>query len=59
VAVAIDLTKELKTLTIEELVGHLRAAEERLEPLVEQVTEKTSKLLLTEEEWVGGTRLTW
>jgi hypothetical protein len=52
VAVAIELTKDLKTLTIEELVGHLRAAEERLEQLVEQVTEKTSKLLLTEEEWM-------
>jgi len=51
VAVAIELTKDRKTLTIEELVGHLRAAEERLEPSVEQVTEKTSKLLLT-EEWM-------
>lgn len=57
VAVAIELTKELKTLTIEELVGHLRAAEERLEPSVELVTEKTSKLLLTEEEWVERNKL--
>ena len=51
VAVAIEMFKELKTLTMEELIGHLRAAEERFEPAMEQVTEKTSKLLLTEEEW--------
>jgi hypothetical protein len=43
--------KDLKTLTIEELIGHLRAAEDRFEPSVEQVTEKAGKLLLTEEEW--------
>jgi hypothetical protein len=35
VAVAIEMFKDLKTLTIEELIGHLRAAEERFEPSVE------------------------
>ncbi|XP_066311453.1 uncharacterized protein [Miscanthus floridulus] len=53
VAVAIEMFKDLKKLSIEELVGHLRAAEERFEPSVEQVTEKTGKLLLTEEEWAA------
>lgn len=40
VAVAIEMFKDLKNLTIEELIGHLRAVEERFEPSVEQVTEK-------------------
>jgi len=35
VAVAIEMFKDLKKLSIEELVGHLRAAEERFEPSVE------------------------
>ena len=51
VAVTIEMFKDLKNLTIEELIGHLRAAEERFEPSMEQVTEKAGKLLLTEEEW--------
>lgn len=51
VAVTIELFKDMKTLTIEELIGHLRAAEDRFEPSVEQVTDKTAKLLLSEEEW--------
>jgi hypothetical protein len=53
VAVAIEMFCDLKTLTIEELVGRLRAAEDRFEPSVEQVTEKMPKLLLTEEEWAA------
>jgi len=53
VAVAVEMVKDLKTLTIEDLVAHLRAAEERLEPSVDQVTEKAGKLLLTEEEWAA------
>ncbi|XP_066381756.1 uncharacterized protein [Miscanthus floridulus] len=53
VAVAIEMLSDLKTLTIEELVGRLRAAEDRFEPSVEQVTEKMPKLLLTEEEWAA------
>jgi hypothetical protein len=43
----------LKELTLEELVGQLRVAEDRFEPSLEQVTEKAGKLLLTEEEWVA------
>ena len=53
VAVAIEMVKDMKTMTIEDLVGHLRVAEERFESSVDQVTEKTEKLLLTEEEWMS------
>jgi len=53
VAVAVEMVKDLKTLTIEDLVAPLRAAEERLEPSIDQVTEKAGKLLLTEEEWTA------
>ena len=44
---------DIKKISIEELVGHLRAAEDRFEPSMEQVTDKTGRLLLTEEEWVA------
>lgn len=44
---------EVKTLSIEELVGRLRAAEARFEPTVEQVTDKVGRLLLTEDEWMA------
>jgi hypothetical protein len=53
VAVTIEMFCDMKTLTIEELVGRLRAAEDRFEPSVEQVIEKMPKLLLTEEEWMA------
>ena len=53
VAVAIEMSKDLKTWTIEELVSHLRATEERFEPSVDQLTDKVPKLLLTEEEWTA------
>ncbi|XP_066396457.1 uncharacterized protein [Miscanthus floridulus] len=44
VAVAIEMFCDVKTLSIEELVGRLRAAEARFEPTVEQVME---------EEWMA------
>ncbi|XP_066316037.1 uncharacterized protein [Miscanthus floridulus] len=52
VAVIIEMFCDMSTLSIEELVGRLRAAEDRFEPSIEQVTEKMPKLLLTEEEWL-------
>jgi len=51
VAVAIEMFCDLDTLTVEELIGRLRAAEDRFEPTIEKVTEKTGNLLMTEEEW--------
>ena len=56
VAVAIEMVKNLKELTIEELIAHLRAAEERFEPSVDQVADKMPKLLLTEEEWAARSK---
>ena len=49
VAVTIEMFCEMNTLTIEELIGRLRAAEDHFEPSVEQVIEKTAKLLMIEE----------
>jgi hypothetical protein len=43
---------DAKTMTVEELVGRLRAAEERLEDKVEQIVDKAGRLLLTEEDWL-------
>ena len=57
VAVAIEMFSDLKMLSIEELVGRLRAAEDRFEPSVEQVTEKTRRLLLMEEERVARNKI--
>jgi hypothetical protein len=53
VAVAIEMFCDMKTLTIEELIGRLRAAEDRFDPSGEQVSEKQPKLLLTEDDWVA------
>jgi hypothetical protein len=52
VVVSIEMFCDLKTLTIEELVGQLCAAEDRLEDKVEQVTDKAGRLLLAEEDWL-------
>lgn len=51
IAVAIEMFYDLDKLSIEELIGRLRAAEDQFEPMVEKVTEKTGDLLLTEEQW--------
>lgn len=53
IAVAIEMFCDLDELTIEELIGRLRAAEDRFEPTVEKVTEKTASLLMTEDEWTA------
>jgi hypothetical protein len=54
VAFSIETLLDLKTLTIEELVGRLKMAEERLR--IEAVTDKASKLLLMEEDWAARNR---
>jgi len=52
VAVAIEMFRNLKELSLEDLVGCLRAAEDRFESS-EKVTDKAGRLLLTEEEWAS------
>ena len=42
----------MKTLSVEDLVGRLRAAEDRFEDKVEQITDKAKRLLLAEEDWL-------
>ena len=53
VAVAIEMFFDLKNMSVDELVGHLRAAEERFEATVEDVTNKAGQLLMTEEDWAA------
>ena len=43
---------DLKKLSVDELVGRLRAAEERFDDNVEQITDKAGRLLLVEEDWL-------
>jgi hypothetical protein len=52
VVVSIEMFCNLKELTVEELVGRLRAAKERLDDHVEQITDKAGRLLLAEEKWL-------
>jgi transposase InsO family protein len=54
IAVSIETLLDLKTMTIEELVGRLKMAEDRFG--IELITDKADKLLLTEEEWVSKNR---
>jgi len=57
VAVTIEMFCDLKTLSVEELIGWLRAAEDRFEPMPDQVIDKAKpSLLLTEEEWMAKNR---
>ena len=48
IAISIETLLDLKSLTIEELVGRLKMAEDHLG--IEAVTDKAGKLLLTEED---------
>ena len=54
IAVSIETLLDLKTLTMEDLLGRLKMAEDRMG--VETVTDKTGKLLLTEEDWAARNR---
>ena len=53
IAVAIEMICDLDMLSIEELIGRLRATEDRFEPVVEKVSDKAGSLLLTEAEWMA------
>ena len=50
IVVSIEMFLNLKEITVDELIGRLRAAEDRLNEKVEQVTDKAGRLLLAEEE---------
>jgi hypothetical protein len=52
VAVSIEMFCDMKTVSVEDLVGRLRAAEDRLEDKVENITDKAGRLLLAEDEWM-------
>jgi uncharacterized membrane protein YgcG len=56
VVVSIEMFCDMKTLTVEEVVGRLRAAEDRMEDSaakVDQITDKAGRLLLAEEDWIA------
>ena len=48
IAISIETMLDLKKLSLEDLVGRLRMAEDRME--IESITDKAGKLMLTEEE---------
>ena len=52
IVVSLEMFVDLKKLTVEELVGWLRAAEERLDDNSEQVTNKMGRLMLAEDVWL-------
>jgi len=51
IVVSIEMFVDLKTLTVEELVGRLRAAEERFDDKIDQIVDKAGRLLLAEDDW--------
>jgi hypothetical protein len=57
-ACAIETLADLDTLSVEELIGRLKAAEERYElDQLEEAGDAGGKLLLTEEEWLARMKI--
>jgi transposase InsO family protein len=56
VVVSIEMFCDMKVMTVEELVGRLRAAEDRMEEKVDQIVDKTGRLLMAEEDWLAKNR---
>ncbi|XP_066341374.1 uncharacterized protein [Miscanthus floridulus] len=51
IALSIEMMLDLSTLTIEDVTGHMRAVDERMEQAI--ATTDSGKLLLTEDEWAA------
>jgi hypothetical protein len=52
VVVSIEMFCDTKTMKVKELVGRLRAADDRLSGQTEQVTDSMGRLMLAEEDWM-------
>jgi hypothetical protein len=52
VVVSLEMFVDLKTLTVEELIGRLRAAEERFDDKTEAITDKMGRMMMAEEDWI-------
>ncbi|CAD6213238.1 unnamed protein product [Miscanthus lutarioriparius] len=52
VVVSIEMFCDVKKMTVDELVGRLWAAQDRLDNKVEQIIDKAGCLLLVEEDWL-------
>jgi hypothetical protein len=52
VVISIEMFCDMKKMTVEELLGQLHAAEERLDNKVEQIIDKAGHLMLAEEDWL-------
>jgi hypothetical protein len=52
VVVTIEMFCDLKQLSVDELVGRLRAAEDRFDDKIEHLVDKTGCLLLAEVQWL-------
>jgi hypothetical protein len=50
--VSIEMFCDLKTMTVDELMGRLRMGEDWLDDKVNQIVDKAGRLLLTEEDWL-------
>jgi hypothetical protein len=52
VVVTIEMFCDLKQLSVDELVGRLRATKDRFDDKVKHLVDKAGRLLLAEEEWL-------
>ena len=54
IALSIETLLDLSEMTVEELTGRLRAAEDRYDD--GDIVDKTGRLLLTEKDWLARSR---
>ncbi|BAF28972.2 Os12g0108800 [Oryza sativa Japonica Group] len=53
VAISIETLLDLATVSIEEVIGRLRAVEQRKKPASSEAKDSSGRLLLTEEDWLA------